>query len=501
MNIMDNIFNIRRFGAVGDGQSVDTKAINEVIELCSKSGGGIVVFPPGQYICGTIELRENIFLYLNSGATLIFDPEEEHFKEPKDSDLNPYCDFETSVFPFSLIYGNNVSNFKIIGGKLENRVYPRGGPKPIALKNCRDFTISDITIEKAPNYAISLLNCSNFHIENVKIIDGRADGIDLDNCSFGKVSGAYINTFDDGICIKTSTAGGKPEGSKFITISDCIVGSSCNAFKLGTESNGDFRNIVVMNCVIFHKEKDRIPISAIAIESVDGGNICNINISNIAIECANTVIFIRRGFRNRGHTAEVPGEVSNIIISNISVENTYNPIICAGIPQFPIKNLIFDNVTLISSDKKESKNYSTKILSEPNDENGFGISDKITEYPEANMFYPLPSSVLYCRHTENMTISKFNVKINSEKLKHSSKKENLIKTPMIFEYCKNIDLISIKIYGQDKCGQTPSIMALYNVATFKLNGLITDIKYNKILNIYSKNCSNIIFEHRDHKKY
>ncbi len=151
-------YQVKAFGASGDGKNMDTQAIQMAVDSCAKSGGGTVYFPPGVYLCGSIHLKSEVALYLDHGATLMASSNDEDFDPYENLDFENDADHETSFFHFALIWGEDVKRIVILGsGTIDGNRNKRGGPKPIALKRCQNVTIKDITILNAPNYAISLV--------------------------------------------------------------------------------------------------------------------------------------------------------------------------------------------------------------------------------------------------------------------------------------------------------------------------------------------------------
>ncbi|HMF30870.1 MAG TPA: glycosyl hydrolase family 28-related protein, partial [Candidatus Lokiarchaeia archaeon] len=156
------IFNARDFGATGDGDTKDSPAIQSAIDACTATGGGVVLVPPGEYRCGTIHLKSHVVLEISAGATLHYSTDEDDFEEPEELPYSPNSDVETAYFRFSLLFGQDAQNIAIQGpGAIEQHTYGRGGPKPMAFKNCQDVTIRDFFILNAPNYNISMIGCDN----------------------------------------------------------------------------------------------------------------------------------------------------------------------------------------------------------------------------------------------------------------------------------------------------------------------------------------------------
>ena len=225
---------------------------------CAKNGGGTVYFPPGIYLSGSIHLKSDVALYLDHGTVLMASPNDEDFDPYEKLDFENDSDHETSFFHFALLWGEDIERLAISGnGTIDGNRRKRGGPKPIALKRCKEVSIKDITILNAPNYAISMLGTDYVNIDGVSILNGYCDGIDPDACRHVRISNCHIDSYDDAIVPKASFSLGYRRSTEYITITNCQLSTNCNAFKLGTESGGDFKYITVSNCVIFNRATGR----------------------------------------------------------------------------------------------------------------------------------------------------------------------------------------------------------------------------------------------------
>src|SRR6266496_1152799 len=261
-NQSTGVYNVRTFGAQGDGKTLDTIAINKAIDTAASGGGGTVYFSAGSYLSVSIHLKSNISLYLDQGATIVaaetskgvtYDPAEPNQWEA-------YQDFGHSHWHNSLIWGENLENISILGPGLiwgkglvrsgaqsrtaaQNEALrnvqadpPRGpfgypnardavesgwGNKAISLKLCRNVLIRDVSILHGGHFAILATGVDNLTIDNLKI-DTNRDGIDVDACRNVRISNCSVNSpFDDGICPKSSFALGYARATENVTITNC----------------------------------------------------------------------------------------------------------------------------------------------------------------------------------------------------------------------------------------------------------------------------------------
>lgn len=254
------VFNIRDYGAAGDGKTTDTTAINKAIASCAAAGGGQVLFPPGTYLSGTVHLKNNVTLFLDAGATLVGTANLEQYQNFTPPPNMPESGW--TRWHRALILGDDVQNVAIVGqGVIDgNRVFdPRGeermrGPHTILLGICRDITIRDVSIKDSANYAIMLEDCQRVEVRNVRITGGW-DGVHFRGwpgrpCRDVSIVGCQFYTGDDAI------AGRYWEN---VLISDCIVNSSCNGLRL----IGPATHLIIRDCLFYgpgvhpHRTSDR----------------------------------------------------------------------------------------------------------------------------------------------------------------------------------------------------------------------------------------------------
>ncbi len=392
--------NIKDFGAIGDGSTLCTESIQKAIDKASDTGGTIII-PQGKYLSGSLHLRSNIRIVLEPDAVILGSQKVENYDPYEELGFPNDADKETSFFHHSLMWGEDIENVTICGsGTIDSNFNKRGGPKTLAFKRCKNIKIEGITILNSPNYAISLLGCEQVIIDKVQILNGYADGIDPDSCQFVFISNCRIETYDDAIVPKSSFSLGYRRPCTDITVTNCYLSTKCNGFKLGTESGSDFKRITVSNCIIKgFGEGHRPVISGIALESVDGANIEGVSISNIVMEKVRTPIFIRLGNRGRDN-APGPGSIKGVTISDIVATKACNPNIIAGIPGYPVEDVLLENI------------HCSFIGAPPLRPVTESVPEEEARYPEALMFGALPSYALFIRHAKNIMLN--NVSFTAE---------------------------------------------------------------------------------------
>ncbi len=395
-------FNVRAHGAKGDGRANDGRGIQEAIDAAGQSGG-TVYFPPGEYLSGSLHLRSRLTLRLDAGATLIASPDDADFDPIERLGYKSFSDPETSDFRFALLQGLDLAQVSILGpGKIDGNRTRRGGPKPIALKRCRGVVIRDLTIVNAPNYNISLLGCDVVDIRGVTVLNGYSDGIDPDCCQNVRISNCHIESADDAIVLKSSFALGVRRATLNVTVTKCHLTTIHNALKLGTESTGDFKNVVFSDCTVIgrtHPWEGDLS-SGVAIETVDGGRIDRVSVSDIRMTNVRAPIFVRLGQRGRGQDVPAAGALRNIVISNVMAVGAMTASSITGIPGYPVSEISLRNIRITAKGGGGAGLVSRTV------------PELEKTYPDAYMFKDLPAYGLYCRHVLGLTLDEIEVSVD-----------------------------------------------------------------------------------------
>ena len=461
-------FNVKKYGARGNGTAKDTAAIQTAIDSAGSSGG-TVYFPAGNYVSGTLQLRSFVTLYLESGATLTASTDEADFDRYEKLDYNSYTDEESTYYRYALLRGEEVRNIALTGtGIIDGNRSKRGGPKPISLKNCRNVSIRDLTVRNAPNYTISMLGCDYVNIDGVTILNGLADGIDPDCCRFVRIANCYIESADDAICPKTSFALGDIRSTENLLVTNCILTTESQALKLGSDSCGNFKNIVFNNCTIFGQRNKwgQGPIAGVAIETVDGGNIDGLVISNITMDEAKTAIFIRLGNRGRAQKVPTPGTVQNVSISNLAATHTSLACSITGIPGRYITDVLLSDIRISVAGSGTTKYISREI------------PEQVRQYPRSDMFGELPAYGLFCRHVKNLMLDSL----------HFSLEDADQRPAIVADDADGLDLVSFRA-APPSAGQP--LIHLNNVRQALINGARAFPGTGKFLRLQGQSTQNV----------
>jgi polygalacturonase len=415
-------YDVRVFGAVGDGSANDAPAINAAIDAASKAGGGTVDFPAGTYLSGSIHLKSDISLHLGSGSTIVASPDAAAYDTPEVNawgDVLHYQDGGHSHWHDSLIWGEGLTNISITGtGRIFGKGLSRGwstetpvqsiGNKAIALRNCRNVVFRDFTIQHGGWFGILATGVDNFTIDGLKI-DTNRDGMDIDCCHNVRISNCSVNSpWDDGICLKSSYGLGEFRSTENVTISDCLVSgydegtlldgtrrhtavenpTPTGRIKFGTESNGGYKAITITNCVF---ECCR----GLALETVDGAIIEDVTVSNIAMRQIFTApIFLRLGARMRGPAATPLGKLRRVLISNVVAQDISGDqgILITGLPGHAVEDVTLNNIHMVFA------GGGTAAMAKR------GVSEMEREYPEPGSFGATPSWGLFARHVQDLAV-------------------------------------------------------------------------------------------------
>lgn len=422
------VFDITKYGAIGDGTTLDSPAINKAIDAASSAGGGTVDFPAGTWLSGSIHLKSNVTLYLEPGSTILATADPQAYDEPEPNQWDKFQDFGHSHFHNSLIWGEGLENIAILGtgriygkGLARSERQPRLGNKAISLKLCRNVVIKDISILQGGWFGILATGVDNLTIDNLKI-DTNRDGMDIDSCRNVHISNCSVNSpYDDGICLKADYSLGFFRDVENVTITNCMVSGYDNGtfldgtyqrklfdkpdsqgptgrIKFGTESSGGFKNITISNSVFDY-------CRGLALETVDGGHLEDVTISNVTMrDIANSPIFLRLGSRLRSPEGTPVGVLRRINITNFIVYNAdprYGSII-SGIPDHDIEDVRLSNIRIYY---KGGGTKEDAALVPAEDEKG---------YPEPRMFGEIPAYGFFIRHVKGLEMNDVQVSYLSD---------------------------------------------------------------------------------------
>ena len=398
----EKIYDVRDCGARADGRTLCTGAIQKAIDQCHKDGGGTVYFAPGTFLSGTIFMKTGVTLKLAAGCTLLGSKDLKDYP-PTIQAFRSYTDNYTDK---SLIYAEKAERIAIIGrGTIDGQGRSFKGPykvRPYTIRfiECSNVTVEDITLRNSPMWMQHYLACDDVRISGITVhsrVNNNNDGINIDSCHRVVISDCNISSGDDAIVLKSTSA----RICRDVTVSNCVVSSHCNGLKMGTESNGGFKNIVMTGCAIYDTR-----LAGVALEIVDGGIMDRVVVSNITMDKIGAPIFLRLGNRARPFKKDMQkpgiGTMKNITICNIEATGAgLTGCAIAGLPEAAIENVTLSNLRL---------SFAGGGTREHADQN---VPEKSTAYPEYSMFGVLPTYGLYCRHVKGLKL--LNIQLQLDK--------------------------------------------------------------------------------------
>lgn len=464
-------YNVVSFGAVPDGITINTKAIQSAIDQASKDGGGRVIVPNGRFLSGTILMKSDVELFLARKAILMGSTDPIHYKRINrwkglimaDGEKNITVSGQGTIDGQgaqlalnidSLFYNGTVDSSDYVFPEKRPRVTIR--PQVIEFVKCRNVKVCGITIKNSASWVQTYDLCYNLLIDKIHVDSDtywNNDGIDIIDSKNVRITNSYINSSDDGICLKSYNYARDPDVfCDSIYIGNCTVRSSASAIKLGTASYGGFRNVVIEKIKVFDTFR-----SAVALESWDDGTLENVLIQDIKAVNTGNAIFVRLGKRYKDHRV---GKLKNVTIRNVRVKvpfhrpdakyeirgpalpffhNTF-PASITGIPGYPVENLTLENIEIIYPGRG-NKAYANLPIPRLED-----VPEEIDKYPEFSMFGELPAWGFYVRHVTGLTMKNIRVKIRKPDYRPA----------FVFDDVKQLRMESIQVDGDKK--DTPIIL-------------------------------------------
>jgi polygalacturonase len=414
------------FGIYSDGVTLNTRSIQFAIDYIHQQGGGRLVFDVGRFLTGSIHLKSNVTLHLLEGAVIL------GVTNPPDYDrtgltalLLCHDQVNIAITGEGVIDGQGRQVARNVAGMVHkglikdqfrnDRPEVEIRPMLIYFRSCKNILISGVTLRNAAAWVQTYDQCKNLRVDSITV-DSRAfwnnDGIDIVDCDSVSITNSYIDSADDGVCLKSHDS---TKICQNVFVRNCTIRSSANGFKFGTASLGGFRNIRLINNKVFDTYR-----SAVALETVDGGFLENVEVDSLQVLNTGHAIFLRIGERMRGRK----GRLENIRISNVKVEiastkadseyeyqgpiedmprNISPAIIISGMPDARIQNVSFTNVD-IQHPGGGNPSFAKILLTELDK-----VPEKPAAYPEFSMFLELPAWGIYIRHAKDIRFTGINL--------------------------------------------------------------------------------------------
>jgi polygalacturonase len=371
------VFNIKDYGASGDGDHLETSAINGAIDACTAAGGGTVYVPAGKYLTGTVVLKSHVTLEIGPGATLLGS------EDPKDYLLiNDPWDKTNIIAP--LIYADNAENITLTGRgtidgqgqawwKREWLAHPKRGmpgattpeeqaeaekikygrPRLIRLIHCKDVVIEKLTLKNAGMWTVNPMFCEFVRVDGLTILNPvpspNTDGINPESCRNVQISNCRIDVGDDCVTLKSGldAAGremGKPDEN--ITIANCVMLRGHGGVTIGSEMSGGVHNVTVANCV-FQGTDIGIRVKS---QRGRGGVVEGLTVNNIAMENVPHPFVITMFYMGKDRTGdkfevgEGTPRFRDFLFSNIEARGATDAGSITGLREMQVENISFNNV-------------------------------------------------------------------------------------------------------------------------------------------------------------
>lgn len=398
---MSHVFNVTAFGAVGDGQTLNTEAFRQAFAACAEAGGGTVFVPAGRYLTGAIHLVSNSTFHVDSGATILFSTDPSDYPTVKTRWSGYEC------YGYSpLVYGADLHNVTICGGGVFNgqgeawwkefkeckagrrpstereKEFARLNdhlmnvntnivewktqflrPELLQLYRCTNVTIDGVTLEYSPFWNSHLVYCDNVTIHNVLFHNPsdtpNGDGLDIDSCRYVRISDCQFDVGDDCLCLKS---GIDEDGRKIgiptenVAVTNCTMKAGHGGIVLGSETAGGIRNVVISNCLFIGTDR------GIRLKSnrARGGTIEELSVSNVfmkSVLCPFAInSFYRYGVdpKDDAVVSPLPQAVTectpvfrNIRLNHVTATDVRGSAgFLYGLPEMPIENVVLDHVRI-----------------------------------------------------------------------------------------------------------------------------------------------------------
>ena len=405
---------------MGHTGGLATSAIQQAIDRAHSLGGGTVLLAQGDYISGTLVLRSHVRLMVAQGSRLLASTDLADFPEHicrrvtvQDTHMG---------MNQALIFAEGCENICLCGpGEIDGRGtqanFPGGEtqhgtpgrPFLIRMVDCHGVHVHDLTLRDAACWMENYFNCDRVLLERITVrnqANYNNDGIDIDGCRDVIIRGCDVRSGDDALCFK----GASERDTERVLVEDCDLYSSCNALKVGTDTQGSFRQVLVRNCRIGGVAEDVRGIkhpcsdSGVSLEMVDGGTLEDFLITGIDIQRAWSPLFMRLEDRGRvkpGDPKPGVGTLRHVVIEHVTgCDNGPRGSYLLGVPEQPIADVILHDIHL-------TQHPSRKPVT-----TGADFDEMRGVYPDAHMIDDIgdaPAYALWARHVKGLRLDGYEV--------------------------------------------------------------------------------------------
>ena len=372
------VYNVRDYGAAGNGTSKDTGSIAKAIDACSHAGGGVIYFPPGRYLTGAIQLQSNMTLEVDAGATILGSPDPDDYPM-HDSGWGRQ---ERS----SLIYAEKAENVTLRGrGTIDGQgqnwwrrmgwpdrlkvpraqrtpeelaqlaIIANGRPNLIKIVNCKFVVLEQLHLINSPSWTVHPLFCEFVRVDGITIQNPvpspNTDGINPESCRNVQIANSRIDVGDDCVTLKSGMNEigrrvGKPDEN--ITITNCVMLHGHGGVTIGSEMSGGVRNVVVSNNV-FQGTDAGIRVKS---QRGRGGVVEGLTVSNIVMQDVGSAFTITTFYMGSDKPEDVfpvnegTPRFRDFLFSNITARGSKTAGQITGLKEMPVENISFSNVRI-----------------------------------------------------------------------------------------------------------------------------------------------------------
>lgn len=420
------VFDVTSYGAVGDGKTLNTSAIQQAIDECHNQGGGKVLFPAGAFLSGTIELKDNVTIHIKKDGVLLGSTDVNDYQN-----LDPFMDGLGVDVGYAFVVAVDAKNIGIEGeGAIDGQgsklkaehiktdKRPEGerwGRRPFLLRvvRCTNVHVKDVTLYYAAAWTSHYFQSKKLLIENVKIEShgvAHNDGIGIDGCQDVIIKDCDIESGDDALVFKTTSS---KMACSDIEVSGMRLKSRQAGIKMGTESMAPFENIKISDCYIYDTRNGGIKLL-----TVDGAHLRNVEISDITMVNVRTPLLFRLGsrlsvFRKGRDIQQETGTMENVVIRNVKAQAAADAqlmppsgILITGVPGHYITDLTLENIEIDLAGGGTAEHARQEVL------------EAIDQYPEIKTFGPrVPAYGIWARHVKGLKLNNIKFTLGSNDLR------------------------------------------------------------------------------------
>ena len=400
------IYDVRKYGAAGDGVTFDTAAIQEAIDACTGTGG-TVYLAGGRFLTAPLVLKAKMTFYINKDAVLLGSTRPEDYPDVMPPQTAAQALRKSLLFAYAADHLVLDGQGQING---QGQLLPMGGKEPFRPSLLRIFGSSDVAVRnltlRNPRMWTDIYSeCSHLTIDHLSVFSPAGycpnlDGLDVCDSDHVTISNCHIEAQDDGICLKSHGS----RGLQDITIrNNTITDFDANGIKLGTATHGPFEHILIENNVIRSAR-----FAGLCIESVDGAHVSDVTVRGLEMAHVCQPVYIRLSHRNPppndlqfSSTKAAPaGSIGQVLIENLRAVHpdakTAPANTLTGIPDAHLGAITIRNAYI------EMPGGLTAIPAPPPEHDG--------QYPQSNQFGQVPAYAFYVRHADQVTLERVSVK-------------------------------------------------------------------------------------------